>query len=229
MSLWKTVRSFFGGSAAGKSEQEISDANFKFVEKDDPEMVATWEKARASIPDFIEMVDDPSFADADFYVKKKFEQDDRTEHLWLSLTEVGDKEFIGLVGNDPRIVTNVKCNDAARVAFDEISDWMIMRGGAMVGGFTVEERHPRNCGQIREGASQHVWLGNVLSESSIAVESTLDDLGSVMASEDGTPCLDVALPWPRQTKFINPLRSPIWIAPTPTLPKRKSDSGCKLN
>lgn len=130
-SLWNIVRSLFGGNSN-------SDPNFTFVEGDDPEMQAAFDKARASVLQFVEKMDDPQFADAEFYVKKRFDQDGLSEHMWLSVVRVEGSEFVGLVGNDPQIVTHVTCGDEARVAFNEISDWMITQGDDMTGGFTVE-------------------------------------------------------------------------------------------
>ena len=83
-------------------------------------------------------MDDPSYADAEFYVKKRFDQGDQSEHIWLADVRVEGADFVGLVQNDPRVVSNVKYGDEARVAQDEISDWMITRGEEMIGGFTVE-------------------------------------------------------------------------------------------
>ena len=45
---------------------------------------------------------------------------------------------MGIVGNDPQVVTNVQAGDRARVAFDEISDWMIQTGDEIQGGFTSQ-------------------------------------------------------------------------------------------
>jgi hypothetical protein len=42
----------------------------------------------------------------------------------------------------------------------------------------------------------------------------------VTVRQNGMPCQDVVSPWLRQTKFLNPPRSPIWTAPTPTLPEK---------
>ena len=81
---------------------------------------------------------DPDFSGSEFYVKKRFDQGDRSEHIWIANPRVDGTEFVGAVGNDPQIVTNISCGDEARVEFDQISDWMVTKGDDMVGGFTVD-------------------------------------------------------------------------------------------
>ena len=130
-SLWNRVRSLLGLQPAK------SDPALRYIHKDDPEMKAAWQKAREAVPEFIAALDDPALSDADFYVKKRFEQGDLTEHIWLLDVRVEGEEFVGEVGNDPQIVTTIKLGDTARVAMPSISDWMI-DGDEMRGGFTVE-------------------------------------------------------------------------------------------
>ena len=127
----------FRGDVSHVADEDISKATLTYVEKDDPEMMAAWQTARDSVNEFVQKMDDPQFSDSDFYVKKRFDQGDRSEHIWISGLRVDGSEFIGAVGNDPQIVNNIQCGDEARVAFDEISDWMITKGDEMIGGFTV--------------------------------------------------------------------------------------------
>ncbi|HUT90492.1 MAG TPA: DUF2314 domain-containing protein [Thermoguttaceae bacterium] len=120
------------------ADEDISKTTLTFYSKDDPEMEAAWQKARDSVGQFIEALDDPQFRDAVFYVKKRVDEGERTEHLWLSSIRVEGDKFVGVVDNDPQVVTNVARGQPARVAFAEISDWMIAKGDEMLGGFTVD-------------------------------------------------------------------------------------------
>ena len=137
-SIWKTVRSLFGGNRRDVADEDISKTTLTFYSKDDPEMEAAWQKARDSVGQFMQALDDPQFRDAVFYVKKRVDEGERTEHLWLSDIRVEGDEFVGVVDNDPQVVTNVACGETVRVAFTDISDWMIAQGDEMLGGFTVD-------------------------------------------------------------------------------------------
>lgn len=114
------------------------DPTLAYIRRGDPEMTAAWQEARANVPQFLRLLEDPEYGDAEFYVKKRFDDGQQSEHIWLSDVRVEGDQFIGSVGNDPRIVTNAKFGEEAQVAMDDISDWMITRGEEMIGGFTVE-------------------------------------------------------------------------------------------
>lgn len=79
--IWKIVREIFGGEGNRIPDEDISKKTLTYIERDDPEMVAAWKKARNSVNEFLRKMSEPQFADADFYVKKRFDQGDRCEHI----------------------------------------------------------------------------------------------------------------------------------------------------
>jgi uncharacterized protein YegJ (DUF2314 family) len=47
------------------------------------------------------------------------------------------KNFVGEINNEPEKVTNVKLGDKATIPKAEISDWMYLENGRLVGGETM--------------------------------------------------------------------------------------------
>lgn len=60
------------------------------------------------------------------------------EHMWVGDVKAVDGGFAGVLGNEPRDVTDVKLGDPVVVKRGEVSDWMITDDqGRMWGGYTV--------------------------------------------------------------------------------------------
>jgi uncharacterized protein YegJ (DUF2314 family) len=58
--------------------------------------------------------------------------------LWISNLSLSiDNHFKGIVGNDPVYVKNIKMGDTVSVETENISDWMIIDNGKLLGGFTI--------------------------------------------------------------------------------------------
>jgi len=60
-----------------------------------------------------------------------------TEHMWLTDVSYDGDSFHGRVNNDPDKVTNVKNGQQASIARAQISDWMYIVNGKLVGGETL--------------------------------------------------------------------------------------------
>lgn len=138
MKTREVAEALFDGLDESATRAEAMKRNVKLVASDDPEMERAWKKARATLPQFVEALSEEANGDSEFFVKKRFDEDGQSEHLWLSNIRVKGRQFVGIVGNDPQVVTNVQAGDRASVAFDEISDWMIQTGDEIQGGFTSQ-------------------------------------------------------------------------------------------
>jgi uncharacterized protein YegJ (DUF2314 family) len=62
---------------------------------------------------------------------------ENTEHMWLSPVRYDGKEFHGTINNEATLVKNVKLGDEASVEPSQISDWMFVEKGKLVGGYTI--------------------------------------------------------------------------------------------
>jgi uncharacterized protein YegJ (DUF2314 family) len=105
---------------------------------DNKEMDAAIDQAKKSVQKFITALQAPTAAQSSFSVKKPFTQGQKVEHIWLSPVTFDGQNFHGEVGDDPVDVTGVKLGDKVTVGKDEISDWMYVENGKLVGGYTVK-------------------------------------------------------------------------------------------
>ncbi len=113
------------------------------VSDEDAEMNKAVQMARSTAEKFIASLKAPSAKQTGFSVKKPFREGGKVEHIWLSDVSVDNSNFKGLVGNDPIDVKNIKLGDPATVAKDEISDWMYIEDGKLVGGYTIRVLYSR--------------------------------------------------------------------------------------
>lgn len=107
------------------------------VETDDPEMVAAIAKARDTLPQFWQVFDNRAGGESDFCLKVKITDTRGTEHFWATDVERRDGRILGTINNDPNIVATVKLGDRIEIPEADISDWLYMRDGKMVGNETL--------------------------------------------------------------------------------------------
>lgn len=118
-------------SACSKRDKVIS------VEDDDPEMVAAIAKARETLPQFWQVYDKRERGETDFALKVSITDKAGTEHFWTTDIERRDGRTMGTINNDPNIVSSVKLGDRIDITMANISDWLYMRDGKMVGNETL--------------------------------------------------------------------------------------------
>ena len=92
--------------------------------------------ARKETDKFIEVMNKK---DADtFAVKAPITDHGRTEHFWLTDVTYSNGMFIGVISNDPGIVTNVEYGQEWKIKKEDISDWMYTRGDKIYGGYNID-------------------------------------------------------------------------------------------
>lgn len=60
------------------------------------------------------------------------------EHIWITVTGIDGERVTGRIANDPVRVPDLKINQAVECRLAELSDWLYVRDGKMVGGYTVK-------------------------------------------------------------------------------------------
>jgi len=120
-------------SLAGCSERDQTIQ----VESDDAEMEAAIKKARDSLPQFWKAIEEKKHGESDFCLKVRISDSRGAEHFWVTDIERRDGKTIGTIGNDPDIVASVKLGDRIEIVESDISDWLYMRDGKMVGNETL--------------------------------------------------------------------------------------------
>ena len=94
-------------------------------------------EARKTVRKFITVLKHPGPGQQDFEVKKPFIQGNEVEHIWLSEVKFAGNRFHGRVDNQPRKVRGLKLGQLVSVNANEISDWLYVDNGKLVGGYTV--------------------------------------------------------------------------------------------
>jgi uncharacterized protein YegJ (DUF2314 family) len=108
-----------------------------YVAADDPKMNAAIDKARATINTFIVVLKNPKAGQTQFSVKMPVTDGKQTEHMWLFPVSYDGKKFHGTINNDPELVKNVKLGQKVSIETSQISDWMYVENGKLVGGYTL--------------------------------------------------------------------------------------------
>ncbi|MBW1812899.1 MAG: DUF2314 domain-containing protein [Deltaproteobacteria bacterium] len=104
---------------------------------DEKEMNQAIETAQLTFDKFLERFRNPQPGDEDFNVKVKIEDKNGVEHFWLSDLRLDSEPYIGIIGNDPGIVRNVKFGQQYSFQRADIRDWMFMSNGKMQGNYTL--------------------------------------------------------------------------------------------
>jgi uncharacterized protein YegJ (DUF2314 family) len=108
------------------------------VADDDPEMTAAISKARETLPQFWQVFDKRERGENDFALKVKITDKNGVEHFWATDLVRRDGKTMGTINNDPNIVASVKLGDRIEIPEADITDWLYMRDGKMVGNLTLK-------------------------------------------------------------------------------------------
>ncbi|WP_020471816.1 YegJ family protein [Zavarzinella formosa] len=122
---------------AGCGKKPPVDDPVTFVDSNDPKMNAAITKARASVNSFITALKSPKSGQSAFSIKMAFTEGDDSEQIWLTPVSYDGKNFQGTVNNTPVKVKKVRMGQKVTVSPSEISDWMYVENGKLVGGETL--------------------------------------------------------------------------------------------
>jgi uncharacterized protein YegJ (DUF2314 family) len=119
------------------------------------EILQIGEDARNTLPGFFRQLARGGEAEH-FCVKYPFVADDdsgiNTEQVWLTGIHFKNGVYYGILANTPLHLGNLKKGDKVTFSMDEITDWMYVRNGKIIGGDSIKyflEKVPEY--QRREG------------------------------------------------------------------------------
>lgn len=116
----------------------------------DEAMEAAIARARETLPTFHTYLrraaDDEVFAQ----LKARFELGDEVEHMWVSDVSFKGGVYHGRLASTPLAETDLEPGDAVTIRPEEVTDWMVLVGDLMLGGFTVIEIRRRMEPEQRE-------------------------------------------------------------------------------
>jgi len=81
--------------------------------------------------------------DTVFEIKKGFIDGDKVEHLWIKRVTYDGKNFHGEIDNAPNEVSNVHLGEHVTVAPRDVTDWMFLKDGKLIGGYTTRVLYAR--------------------------------------------------------------------------------------
>lgn len=123
------------------------------VRSGDAQMDSAVARAQATVGTFLDLLRRPSSGRTFAAVKMRFATDSTAEDIWLDNTGFNGRLITGTLNDDATTVSDVKQGDAVSVRPEQVSDWMIVSGGRMCGGFTERVNARR-----RTAEEQEAWM-----------------------------------------------------------------------
>jgi uncharacterized protein YegJ (DUF2314 family) len=121
-------------SVAGEPSRIIKEG------QNNEEILQITEDARNTLPGFFRQL--TRGAAEHFCVKYPFITDEdsgvNTEQLWLTGIYFKNGVYYGILANTPRHLGGLKKGDKVTFNMDEITDWMYVRGGKIIGGDSIK-------------------------------------------------------------------------------------------
>jgi uncharacterized protein YegJ (DUF2314 family) len=139
------------------------------VKSDDREMNTAILQARQSVGQFIERLQSPPPAQTRASLKVPLVEGGQVEHVWLTDVRYTSGRLWGRINNYTAVVTSWGMNDSVSVAPDEISDWMAVDSGRLVGGYTIRQLGSRMPPEERAAFDQE--LGFRVESGTTGVEA----------------------------------------------------------
>jgi uncharacterized protein YegJ (DUF2314 family) len=111
-------------------------------------------QARKTVGKFITALQHRANGQKDFEIKKPFIQNGQMEHIWLSDVEFVGNRFQARVDNEPRKIRGVKIGQLVSVNPNEITDWLYIDNGKLVGGYTFRVQYNQLSPQDKQEFDQ---------------------------------------------------------------------------
>jgi uncharacterized protein YegJ (DUF2314 family) len=128
----------FGFKDSNLVSRRRDQADVYHVNSEAERMNLAMEKARLTLKYFKQSLIKPRPDQNYFSLKARIEDGPEIEHLWLNNVSFDETDnFYGTIGNKPLTIKNVSLGKAIGITLENISDWMILEDGKLVGGYTI--------------------------------------------------------------------------------------------
>src|SRR6202162_1940712 len=128
---------------AGRAAKTPGHPGYVRVADDDKAMDRAVEHAQRSLGFFMAALRAKKPGDTMFEIKKGFVDGDKVEHLWITNVKYDGKNFSGKINNRPIDVKNVHLGQRVMIAPRDVSDWMFLKNGKLMGGYTTRVLYAR--------------------------------------------------------------------------------------
>ena len=126
------------------------------VEAEDSEMNAAISAAQASITNFMAVFRHPQTNQQYFLVKGRFTAGHVVEHIWVADLSYDGSVFHGVIANEPESIPGLRFKQPVELQPGQISDWMFVQDGKLVGGYTSRVLRARMTAQQRRELDAHI-------------------------------------------------------------------------
>ncbi|WP_170172676.1 YegJ family protein [Hymenobacter rigui] len=123
---------------AGKETGWDAKKQMYFAKTDDPEMAEAIRQSRETVNQFLTALASGDTTAYNFGVKAAFPIPDGTnEHIWLTDIRANGDSIIGVIDNQPDVITAVKFGQQVAIHKDSITDWNYTKNGKLIGGYSI--------------------------------------------------------------------------------------------
>ena len=110
---------------------------YVYVHDSDKAMERAVHQAQRTLGKFMAALTSPKPGQTGFAVKKRCIEGEKCEHIWLTDVRFDGRVLRGKVDNNPVDMKGLRVGQKVTVRPEEISDWMYVENGRLVGGYTV--------------------------------------------------------------------------------------------
>jgi uncharacterized protein YegJ (DUF2314 family) len=119
------------------------------VATEDAEMNGAISNAQASLTNFIAAFQAPRTNQNYFLIKGKFNEGKTVEHIWVADLTFSGQAFKGVIANQPESIHSLQFKQPVAVPLPEVSDWMFVQDGKLMGAYTSRVLRNRMTEQQR--------------------------------------------------------------------------------
>lgn len=119
------VATSFAACGQSISERAQND-DVAYVDDDDPAMTRAFEKARATLDDFLQLAQAPKQGTEGYALKVAVTDGENTEYFWVGDFEARGDELSGVLNNEPETVKKYKFGERFTFTRDQVVDWTYM-------------------------------------------------------------------------------------------------------
>jgi uncharacterized protein YegJ (DUF2314 family) len=112
-------------------------AAVSMIQGEDREMNQAMAEARRTLDEFERHLSNPSSTQSMAILKGRFTEGETVEHMWINEIEVTAEGYRGVLGNEPMDMTTLSAGQVVVVPRSQVSDWVVVEDGRLVGGYTL--------------------------------------------------------------------------------------------
>ena len=106
-------------------------------DSEDAQIKFAIEEATNSLQVFFDAYSNPNPNQKGFLLKVQFQDGEKTEHIWMADIDASVFPLEGTIANEPEI-GDLKFMQRTTFHPSQITDWMYVEGGYLIGGYTIQ-------------------------------------------------------------------------------------------